>query len=81
MQEDHKFEASQGKVSETLAEKNKSKRAGGVAQEIEHLPCMHKALVQSPVPWGWGGVDPTTPVYYIVSLQCWYLPNPHLLTT
>jgi hypothetical protein len=38
------FEASSGKVSETLPEK--SKRTAGVAQVLEHLPSKHRACYQ-----------------------------------
>jgi hypothetical protein len=47
MQEDHKLEARPGKGNETLSQKqNKNKRAMGweVAQVVEGLPSMHKAL-------------------------------------
>jgi hypothetical protein len=40
-QEDHKFEASLGKDSETLSQRqNTNKRDGGVAQVVECLPSM-----------------------------------------
>jgi hypothetical protein len=47
-QEEYEFEASLGKVSETLISKAKYKQKGwGVTQEVEHLPSMLKALVRS----------------------------------
>jgi hypothetical protein len=50
-QEDHKFENSPGKVSGTLSQKqNTNKKATGVAQEVEHLPSLSKALGSTPSP-------------------------------
>jgi hypothetical protein len=48
-QEDSEFEASPGKVRETLSQKqNKNRRAGGVTQDVEHLSAMLKALGSIP---------------------------------
>jgi hypothetical protein len=46
MQEDYDFKASPGKSNgETLSQKqNKTQRARGIAQVMESLPRMHKAL-------------------------------------
>jgi hypothetical protein len=49
--EDHKFQASPGKVSETLSQKqNQIKRTGSIVQVVEHLPSMHKTLGSFQVP-------------------------------
>jgi hypothetical protein len=49
-QEDHEFKASLGKVSEALSQtQNKKERTGGIAQGVEHLPSMHKALDSMPL--------------------------------